>query len=169
MKNVYLLRHAKSSWEDLSVPDFQRPLAQRGREAAPLVGEYMKDEGLIPDAVLCSGARRAVETWELIAPSLGSPRVNVDDNLYMASPSTIIAWLTRLQPEIESVLLIGHNPGFEEVAERLASNGKNKALKRMRGKFPTGALAVIRFNVDGWSSVAEGTGYLERFVRPKDL
>jgi phosphohistidine phosphatase len=169
MKNVYLLRHAKSSWDDLNVPDFQRPLAERGRETAPRIGEYMKSEGLLPDAVLCSGARRAVETWELIAPSLGSPRVNIDDNLYMASPSSIIAWLKRLQPEIASVLLIGHNPGFEEVADRLVTDGKNKAIKRMRKKYPTGALAVMQFNVEGWPNVAEGTGYLERFIRPKDL
>ena len=168
MKTVYLLRHAKSSWDDLDVPDFQRPLSERGREAAPRMAEYMKTEGLVPEAVLCSGAKRATETWELMAPVLGAPRVHVDDNLYMASPDAIVAWLNQLQPEIGSVLLVGHNPGFEEVAARMVADGKKKAMKRMRKKYPTGALAVIQFDVDGWNSVGDGTGYLERFVRPKD-
>jgi phosphohistidine phosphatase len=168
MKTLYLLRHAKSSWDDIDVPDFQRPLADRGREAAPRMAEYMKSEGLMPDAVLCSGAKRAVETWELMAPVMGEPRVHVDDNLYMAAPDAIIAWLKRLQPEIGSVLLIGHNPGFEEVAARLAPDGKKKAMKRMRRKYPTGALAMIRFDVENWTDVGDGAGYLERFIRPRD-
>lgn len=169
MKTVYLLRHAKSSWDDPSIPDFQRPLSERGRKTAPKMSEYLKEEGLIPDAVLCSGAKRAVETWELIAPSLGSPKLHLDDNLYMAAPEAIIQWLKRLTPEINSVLLIGHNPGFEELAVRFSGDGKKKALKRLRKKYPTGALAVIQFDVDGWPAVGDGAGYLERFVRPKDL
>jgi len=169
MKTVYLLRHAKSSWDDPDAPDFQRPLADRGRDAAPRMAAFMKDEGLMPDAVLCSGARRAVETWELMAPVMGEPRVHVDDNLYMAEPDAIIAWLKRLQPEIGSVLLIGHNPGFEEVAARLAVDGRKKAMKRMRKKYPTGALAAIRFDVNDWAQVGDGGGYLERFIRPRDL
>ena len=169
MKSVYLLRHAKSSWEDIAVPDFQRPLNDRGRDAAPRIGAYMKAEGLIPDAVLCSGATRAVQTWELVAPMLGSPRVHVDDNLYMATPDAIINWLKRLQPEISSVLLIGHNPGFEETAIRLAGDGKRKPMKRLHKKYPTGTLAVLRFDVPGWDAIADGSGYLERLVRPKDV
>lgn len=169
MKTLYLLRHAKSSWNDATMPDFARPLAERGRQAAPRIGKYMKSEGLLPDAVICSGARRAVETWELIAPALGTPRVHIDDNLYMATPESIIAWLKRLQPEIGSVLMVGHNPGFEDVASRLIGDGRKKAMKRIRKKYPTGALAVIRFDVDGWDRVEEGTGYLDRFIRPKDL
>jgi phosphohistidine phosphatase len=129
----------------------------------------MKQEGLIPDAVLCSGARRAVETWELIAPALGSPRVHFDDNLYMASPDAILTWLTRLQPEIRSVLLVGHNPGFEELAARLSGDGAKKAMKRMRKKYPTGALAVIDFEADDWTGVRDGAGVLQRFVRPRDI
>jgi phosphohistidine phosphatase len=169
MKTVYLLRHAKSSWDDESLDDFARPLAKRGRTAAPKMGKFMNDEGLVPDAVLCSGAKRAVETWELVGPELGSPRVHIDDNLYMATPDTILGWLQRLQPEIGTVLLIGHNPGFEELARRLAGGGKKKAVRRITKNYPTGALAVIRFEGDTWAGVAQGAGYLERFVRPKDL
>lgn len=169
MKHVLLLRHAKSSWDDASLADFDRPLAERGRDAAPRVGAWMKAEGLVPDAVLTSGAQRAVETWELVRPHLHDPHSRVEDNLYMASPEQIRAWLRMLQSAIASVLLIGHNPGFEELAARLAGDGKKKALKRMKKKYPTAALAVLRFDVGDWKEIEWGGGYLERFVRPKDL
>ncbi len=169
MKKVLLLRHAKSSWDEEALPDFQRPLAERGRGAAQRMGEYMASKGLVPDGVLCSGARRAVETWELVAPALDSPRVHIDDNLYMASPDAILAWLRRLQSEMKVVLLIGHNPGFEELARRLVGDGKKKALKQLHRKYPTGALAVIRFNVAGWPDIMDAGGYIERFIRPRDL
>ncbi|MCI0436165.1 MAG: histidine phosphatase family protein [Gemmatimonadetes bacterium] len=169
MKTVMLLRHAKSSWDDASLPDFQRPLAERGHDAAPRLGEYMANEGLRPDAVLCSGARRAVETWEHIAPLLNVERVQVDDTLYMASGDAVLAWLRNLPDTIGSVLLIGHNPGFEELARRLVGDGRKKALKRMRKKYPTGALAVLTFDGDAWSALGDGGGYLDRFVRPKDV
>jgi len=164
-----LLRHAKSSWDDVALPDFQRPLADRGRDTAPRIGAYMKANDLVPDAVLCSGARRAVETWELIAPALGSSRVHIDDNLYMATPDSIVAWLRKLQSDIGSVLLIGHNPGFEELAMRLAGDGRKKALKRIRRKYPTAAVAIIRFDVEAWPGIGDGAGYLDAFIRPKDL
>ena len=169
MKTVFLLRHAKSSWDDLSLADSERPLAGRGHGAAERMGHFMRDNGLIPDAVLCSNARRAVETWEHVKPSLGAAKFHLAPNLYMASPETIMAWLRRLQPDMSSVLLIGHNPGFEEAARQLAGDGRRKALKRLHRKYPTAALAVIRFDADEWRAVGWGEGFLERFVRPKDL
>jgi phosphohistidine phosphatase len=169
MRHVYLLRHAKSSWDDASLADFDRPLADRGMSAAPRMGEYMKAEELIPDAVLTSGAKRALQTWELVRPHIGDPVSRVEDNLYMASPDLIFSWLRMLPADVMSVLLIGHNPGFEELAIRLAGDGKKKALERMRKKYPTAALAVLRFDVDAWSTIAWGGAFLERFVRPKDL
>jgi phosphohistidine phosphatase len=169
MKHVYLLRHAKSSWDDASLADFDRPLAERGVSAAARMGEYMKNEALVPDAVLTSGAKRALETWEGVRPLLGDPVSRVEDNLYMASPDLIFSWLRMLPDEVASVLLVGHNPGFEELALRLAGDGKKKALKRMRKKYPTTALAVLRFDVDQWSGIAWHGAFLERFIRPKDL
>jgi phosphohistidine phosphatase len=169
MKRVLLLRHAKSSWDDTALPDFDRPLADRGRDAAPRIGKYMKKEGLVPDAVLASGAKRALETWDLVRPQLGDPQFRVEDNLYMAMPDLIFAWMRILRDDVGSVLLIGHNPGFEELAVRLAGDGRKKALARLRRKYPTGTLAVLRFDVDSWSGIDWGKAYLERFVRPKDL
>jgi len=169
MKKLYLLRHAKSSWDEPALPDFQRPLAERGKNAAPRMGDYLKKEGLIPDAVLCSGARRAVETWQSIAPHFPGARVQIDDTLYMASPDAMVSWLQRLPEDVNTVLMIGHNPGFEELAQQLAGDGKKKALKRIRKKYPTGALAVIQFDTDSWTEVGTAGGYLERFIRPSDL
>jgi phosphohistidine phosphatase len=169
MKYVYLLRHAKSSWDDPSLADFDRPLAPRGRDAAPRIGARMQAQGLLPDAVLTSGARRAQETWELVRPYLDEPQSRVEDNLYGATPEIMFAWLRLLQDEIGSVLLIGHNPGFEELATRLAGGGRKKALKRLRKKYPTATLAVLRFDVDQWSEIAWGGAFLDRFIRPKDL
>jgi phosphohistidine phosphatase len=169
MKMLYLLRHAKSSWDEPALPDFQRPLAERGRKAAPQMGDYLESEGLTPDAVLCSGARRAVETWQSIAPHFPDARVQIDDTLYMASPDAMLSWLQRLPDDVSSVLMVGHNPGFEELAQQLAGDGKKKALKRIRKKYPTAALAVIQFQTDDWAGIGSASGYLERFVRPKDL
>jgi phosphohistidine phosphatase len=169
MKSVYLLRHAKSSWDDASLADYDRPLAPRGRDAAPRIGAYMKAEGLVPDAVLVSGARRALETWESVRPYFGDPHERVESNLYMATPDLIFGWLRLLRDDVGSVLLIGHNPGFEEMAARLAGDGKRKAVRRMRKKYPTGALAVLRFDVEAWADIEWGQAFLERFVRPRDL
>jgi len=169
MKSVYLLRHAKSSWADASLADIDRPLATRGRSAAPKMGQYMKDKRLIPDAVLVSGASRALETWDLIRPVLGEPRVRVEKNLYMATPDMMLAWLRQLDNDVDAVMMIGHNPGFEELARGLAGDGRKKAQKRLRRKYPTAGLAVLRFDTPGWAAISWGDGYLERFVRPKDI
>ncbi|MGH7500793.1 MAG: SixA phosphatase family protein [Longimicrobiales bacterium] len=169
MKTLLLIRHAKSSWDEPSLPDFQRPLSDRGRSAAPRMGRFMKNEGLIPDAVLCSGARRAVETWQSIAPLFDSARVQIDDTLYMAAPDAMLSWVKRLPDDVQSVLMIGHNPGFEELALRLAGDGRKEPMKRLRKKYPTGALAVLRFDAGSWTGVDDGTGFLDHFVRPKDV
>ncbi len=169
MKTLMLLRHAKSSCDDPSLPDFQRPLAARGRDAAPRMGKAMAKAGLRPDVVLCSGARRAVETWEAVAPNLDCEQVQVDDTLYLATADAMLAWLNQLPDSVESVLLVGHNPGFEELARRLAGDGRKKALKRLRRKYPTGALAVLTFEADNWAGLQDGAGRLDHFIRPKDL
>lgn len=170
MKTLYLLRHAKSSWEDESLDDFDRPLARRGIDAAPRMAEHMKREGWIPDAVLCSAARRAVETLELIAPVLGlDAAARIEHDLYLADPDAMLDRIRGQPDEAASILLIGHNPGQEILAKMLCGDGRKKAIKRLKKKYPTGALAVITFKADSWLQVAEGTGFLEAFVRPKDV
>lgn len=170
MRTLYLLRHAKSDWSDAAAADIDRPLAARGRAAAPAVGAYMRAHGLAPSLVLCSPARRTRETWDLVAATLdAAPAVEFPDALYLASEVALLATARAAPDRHESVLLIGHNPGMQEFATSLSGAGKPKALRRVADKFPTGGLAVISFEAARWADVAPGRGRLERFVRPRDL
>ncbi|MEZ4414338.1 MAG: histidine phosphatase family protein [Gemmatimonadota bacterium] len=170
MRRLLLLRHAKSSWDDASLDDFERPLAARGRNDAPRMARYLWENDLLPDVALCSPARRAAETWEAVAPLLGGRvPVEYDRSLYMAAPSTLLR-LVQSQPlEHSSVLVLGHNPGLEEAACRLVVDGSERDLERMTLKYPTCALAVIDFPCELWGEVDWGQGRLQRFVRPRDL
>lgn len=167
---LLLFRHAKSSWSEPDLDDFDRPLNGRGQRAAPVVGEWLKDEDLVPDLVLVSGARRARDTWTLVAPAIeGAVPVRIDNSLYMAEPGLILDRIRSTGPDVRRLMVIGHNPGLESLARGLVQEGRKKQLKRMYDKFPTGAVAVIDFSVDDWSRVEPGTGTLRAFVRPKDL
>jgi phosphohistidine phosphatase len=170
VKTVYLLRHAKSSWDQPSLADFQRPLAPRGRKAAPLVGAYMARNEFIPGRVLCSAAERAMETWDLVSRALGTdvPTV-IREDFYHASPWTLLAAVQDLPTELGSVLLVGHNPTFEDLALALAATGEDQALADVARKYPTGALAILDFSTNDWAGVREGTGYLRGFIRPRSL
>lgn len=170
MKRLLLLRHAKSSWADDRLEDFDRPLAPRGERAADAMGRFLVREGLLPDLVLCSTARRTVETWKRIARVLDRKiKVRRDPALYLAEPEALLDRLRAAPDEADSVMLIGHNPGMESLARSLSDTGDRAARRRMAAKFPTGALAVIDFHVDRWSELAEGKGRLVRFVAPRDL
>ncbi len=170
MKTLLLLRHAKSDWAASGLDDIDRPLAPRGHDAAPRMGRYLLAEGLTPDLVLCSTARRAQETWDLIAPELGQEvPVRISKGLYAVSSAALLAALRRVPDDCDRLLLIGHNPEIEDLAHRLAGTGKAKALANLAEKYPTAALAEIRFARDSWTKISEGSGVLQRFVRPRDL
>ena len=171
MKRIYLLRHAKSSWDDLSLTDFDRPLNKRGRNAAPRVGKLLRKRGWTPDLVLCSTAARARETWELIADELeAEPQVKPLKTLYLATPSQMLRALQRTSAETASVMLVGHNPGIENLAAQLAGpDSKKKPLARLREKFPTAALAVFEFDGADWAALAPGQCRLNAFVVARDL
>jgi phosphohistidine phosphatase len=174
-RTLLLLRHAKSSWSDPALADFERPLNKRGQKAAPRMGAYLREQGLVPGLVLCSAARRAVETWALAGEALSKGgtapvRTKYLRSLYLAPPSRMLAALRRTPDEAESVLIVGHNPGFEHLALGLAGPGsKPEAQRHMEAKFPTAALAELRFEARRWRDVAPGTGKLVRFVTPKAL
>ncbi len=171
MKTVLLVRHAKSSWDDPLLADFDRPLAARGRGAAPRIARYMRDKSLIPDLVVCSAARRAQETWELMAPVLGVDiPVDARPDLHHTSPGRMLEALRGAPDDASSVLLIGHSPGMEALAIGLCGPGSSQsAFERLCAKVPTAALAVIRFEAERWSDIGEGQGALKRFVRLRDL
>lgn len=171
MKRIYLLRHAKSSWADPSLRDYERPLNKRGRKAAPRVGKLLKKRGWLPDLVLCSSAARAEETWSLIAAELEAPpQVKLLKTLYQATPSQLLRALRRTPAETESVLLVGHNPAIQTLAIQLAGPAsKAKALARLNEKYPTAALAVFDFDAESWTELAQGYCTLSDFVVPRDL
>lgn len=169
-KTLLLLRHAKSSWDDPSLRDFDRPLAPRGRRAAPLMAAHIEQSELIPEVVLCSAAARARETWELMARLWAEPPpVEYDGDLYGTGPQACLVRLRALDDGIARAMVVGHNPDLEDLAAMLAASGEGDALKRMRKKFPTCALAVIRFEAAGWSEIGPGQGRLTAFVTPKSL
>lgn len=171
MKVLYLLRHAKSSWDDPGIDDRQRPLNKRGHHAAQVMAAYLGKTQFKPKVVLCSTALRARQTWEIIAPSLETdPEMAYDDRLYDASRFDLMARIAELPVTAPSALLVGHNPGLERLAQYLADGASQRSLQRnMKEKFPTGALATLTTPVDDWTQLGEGHWRLEAFVRPADL
>jgi phosphohistidine phosphatase len=134
------------------------------------MGAFMANAGLLPDRVLCSTARRAVETWDLVAEHLGgSSEVELRDDLYHASAWSLLPILQGLPNSEDVVLLVGHNPTFEDLALTLAGAGAPECLTELNRKYPTGALAVIDFSVGRWQELRAGEGFLRDFVRPRTL
>jgi phosphohistidine phosphatase len=165
-----LLRHAKSSWGQPDLNDFDRPLNKRGERAALVVGKFLQQEGIRPDLVLCSEARRTMQTWEAIRPFL--PRRTVLEtsaSIYEAGLDQLFRALADFGGGAKTLLMIGHNPGFERLALALCQGRSNEDLLRLQDKFPTGALAFIDLDTEEWSACAPGIGNLTRFVTPKDL
>jgi phosphohistidine phosphatase len=170
MRTLLLMRHAKSSWDQPGLPDLDRPLAPRGRLAAPLIARHLQTEGLIPDLVLCSPALRVQETWQLMSPVWGGGIASQTlRSLYPGAPVHLLETLRQLPDEVGRALLIGHNPGLAAFAAALAAAGPKQAMQRMGAKFGTAAVAVLTFEIDHWRALAPGSGRLESFVRPKDL
>jgi phosphohistidine phosphatase len=168
LRSLLLLRHAKSSWDDSSRDDHDRPLDERGRRTAALLGAFLAERGPGPDLVLCSSARRTVETFERLRPLLPSePDVEIERGLYLARRDELLERVAEVPDTRACVLLIGHNPGIEELARFLARRAPGSARESIPLKFPTAALAAFRVT-GGWERVAEEVDF-ELFVRPKDL
>ena len=167
MKRVLLMRHAKSSWKDTAVPDHDRPLAGRGKRAAKAMGRYMRDERVAPALVLCSTARRARETLARIEPGMARHSVRVERQLYGASADALLERLRRVPDTFDSVLMIGHNPGLQELALYLAAPSAER--DELGAKYPTAALATLEVSAESWRAVDRGSARLVGFVRPRDL
>lgn len=170
MKNLLLLRHAKSSWEDAGLADFDRPLAPRGLKAAPRMGRELARRGWLPGAVLVSPALRTRQTWELVAAELPDPpAAEFAKGIYDASADRLLAEVRKTPEAADNLLVIGHNPGLEDFAGQLAADSSDAAaLARLREKFPTAALARFVFG-GGWDQLRTGTARLTHLLRPKDL
>jgi phosphohistidine phosphatase len=165
-RSLFVLRHAKSSWDDPALADHERPLAPRGRRGAKRIAEYMSRTHIEPELVLCSTATRARQTLELVSPALGSPTVSLEDELYGAPADELLARLGRVPDDVDSVLLVGHNPGLQDLVLELASGGE--PLERVAAKFPTGALATLTL-AETWSRLTPRGAALAAYVVPREL
>lgn len=166
MKTLHLLRHAKSDWDGPWESDSDRPLSPRGLRAAPRIGEYMTEHGVEPDLVLCSSARRTVETLEALGPAVPtSAEVQILDALYGASAGEMLALAAEAGSSASSILLIGHNPSTQQLAATLA--GDDATPSGIVAKYPTAALASFEF-ADGDLGNPAGAALI-RFVKPRDL
>jgi len=161
MKTLILLRHAKASRDDPSLKDFDRPLNHRGEDDAKLMGRYLRNEKLVVEAAVSSPARRALTTTELFLKAADiSLEPALEDRIYEAGLPQLLRIVSEMDSSHQTVLLIGHNPGFEELAESLTGQYI---------RLPTAALAVIDLSVDRWSDARPRSGRLRALVTPKEL
>jgi phosphohistidine phosphatase len=171
-RKIVLFRHAKSAWPD--VPDHERPLANRGRRAAPAAGRWLAEAGIVPDMVLCSTARRARETWELAGQALGGPApVRFETGVYQASAVALLELLRGLPAGARTVIVVGHDPSLPDLAVELAAGqpgaaGMPPPIDRLRAKFPTAAIALLEFT-GSWPGLQAGRAHLTAFVTPRDI
>ena len=161
VKRVWLLRHAKSSWDEPELADHDRPLAPRGRKAAKRMARWASDNGVRPELVLCSTALRARATLDLVLDGLGEPEVAIERRLYHAWADDLLERLRGVSAGVDGVLLVGHNPGLHELARLLSPPGPDG--------FPTGALAELRLAIDAWPAVQPGCAELAWLVVPRSL
>jgi len=170
MKRLTLLRHAKSGDDGTVARDFDRPLNAKGRRAARLLGRHMHDAALRFDAVFASPAIRVVETLQEVAIGYGaSLSPQWEKRIYLADPGDILELIHSAPDEAESLLLVGHNPGLEQLVLMLVPHSKDGPRGQVEIKYPTASLAEMTFAVDHWRDVEEENGTLVRFVRPRDL
>jgi len=168
-KRLILFRHAKSSWSE-GVEDHDRPLSDRGRKAAPVIGHYLAKAKLQPDLVIVSTARRAQETWARAVRAMKGPiETQNSREIYLASAEKLLEVIHGVDTSVGTLMLVGHNPGLEDLARLLMKELGGEPGARLREKFPTAGIAVLSFEVGSWADVAAESGALDRFVTPKTI
>jgi len=172
MRQLLLLRHAKSSWEERDLPDHERPLNRRGMAAAAAMRTAIDGLGLAPDVVLVSTSRRTLQTLEALEPWADTPLVDRLDTLYLAPAPVVLKAVQEVGAMARSVMVVGHNPGLHDLAMLLVgaqgASFDNPDVRRLSEGFPSGALA--EFTITGpWQTLDEGGGRLTRFLCPRDL
>ena len=171
MKTLTLLRHAKSGWDDPVTRDFDRPLNAKGRRAAGLIGRWLRDEGFVFDHVVASPAVRVVETLEDVSGGYGAPIAPAwDRRIYLASAATLLDVVHGLPDSAASALLVGHNPGLEDLVLMLVAESDGDPHRvNVEAKYPTATVARMTFDVASWADVAANGGRFVAFRRPRDL
>ncbi|WP_343612394.1 histidine phosphatase family protein [Novosphingobium sp.] len=179
MKTLGIFRHAKSDWDDPRARDFDRPLNARGLRWAPRMGQHIsgwcQEQGFNWDRVMSSPAVRAAQTIELAAEGAGMPQgaalaINWDRRLYLASSVTLIDVLRELDESLNTVLMVGHNPGLEDlIFDLVPDNGTSSLRDEVEMKFPTASFAVLELDVERWAQVEDGCARFTHLMRPRDL
>ena len=179
MKTLGLFRHAKSDWADPRARDFDRPLNERGKKGAPMMGKHIRDYGreqhFLWDKVLASPAVRSAQTIEMAAQGAGLNvgrgfAINWDRRIYLASSATLLDLLREQDEALNSVLLVGHNPGLEDlIFDLVPDDGSSPLRDVVEAKFPTAAFAVLHLPFERWADVTEGKAALVHLMRPRDI
>lgn len=171
MLTLLLLRHAKSSWDDPALDDFDRPLAKRGTKAAARMGMLLRKKELLPDVVLCSTAVRTRATLTLLLSQFDgpAPRVTFSETLYLADAETLLHAIHADAGGARTLLLVGHNPGLHALALELTGSGPREKLADLAMQFPTAALAHLTFTDERWPQIKAASGTLVDFVLPRQL
>jgi phosphohistidine phosphatase len=171
LKTLGLFRHAKSGWADPRARDFDRPLSERGERGAALMGRHIRDLGVPFDRVLASPAVRVSETIELASKAYGrSFPVEWDRRIYLASSATLLDLLREVEGDPAAVLMVGHNPGLEDlIFDLVPDDGSSPLRDEVEVKFPTATFAILQIGIAHWSDLAEGGARLIHMMRPRDL
>ena len=170
MLTLLLFRHAKAEPAVHGMDDIDRPLAPRGRSDAPRIGAFIATQSLTPDLILCSTARRTRETLELAAPAFGAViATRLEAAIYEATTARLLAVIRRTPAGVHRLMLVGHNPGFEDLAIDLVRTAEKDAAGRLEKKYPTSGLAVLTFQADGWAKIAPRSAHLSIFTAPRYL
>jgi phosphohistidine phosphatase len=170
MRRLLLLRHAKAERLQSGGRDHDRILAKRGRDDAAAVGVYLVRHKLIPNQALVSTSARTRETWGLVAKAFAkAPPVDFESEIYEAAPEAILKAVRASEPKAKTLLVVGHNPGMQQLAATLIASGDVEARQRLLEEFPTSAFATISFAADTWDGLHANGGRLEHFVTPQML
>jgi phosphohistidine phosphatase len=172
MKRLTLLRHAKSGWDDPVARDFDRPLNERGKRGAALMGTFAKRQNLDIDYILASPAVRVTETLDEFLPAAGLDDIepHLDRRIYLASSATLLDCLRDLPDSADHVLMCGHNPGMEDlILDLVPDDGASPLRDQVEIKFPTAALGSMTIGIDSWKDVDQNRARLTQLTRPRDL
>ena len=171
MKTLGLFRHAKSDWQDARARDFDRPLNERGRKGAEAMGKHISELGMPWDRMIASPAVRCAQTIEVASQASGKmTNVRWDRRIYLASSAVLLDLLREQEGDPASIMMIGHNPGLEDlIFDLVPDDGSSPLRDIVEDKFPTATFAVIEINIDRWADADDKLGRLVHLTRPRDL
>ncbi|MCT2399460.1 SixA phosphatase family protein [Novosphingobium mangrovi (ex Huang et al. 2023)] len=171
MKTLGIFRHAKSDWNDARLRDFDRPLNARGRKGAAVMGKHIREHAVGWKRVLASPAVRVTQTLELACEAAReTPPITWDRRIYLANSATLMEVLRDQDGDPPSIILVGHNPGLEDlIFDLVPDDGSSPLRDIVEEKFPTAAYAVLELDIDDWANIEDNCGRLTHLVRPRDL